>query len=494
MRDKGPLAAMVALCLLLALAACGRTDREPTPIPTLLPATAVTALVPDATSTPILPAPTAGMAPASTSQPPPASVATPTATSGRPATAVRPGTTSIPAPAPTSTASPPPSPAVSPAPTHTASPAPTLAPTALPGGDPAAVVVELQRVTGGLDTPVGIAAAGDGSGRLFIVEKPGRIRIVQDGAPVGSAFLDITGRVRSSGSEQGLLGLAFHPDYAENGFFFVNYTDAQGDTVLSRFTVGPDPVRADPAGEVVLLTVDQPAANHNGGHLAFGPDGYLYIGLGDGGGADDRYGNGQNPLALLGKMLRIDVDGAAPYAIPPGNPFVDDPGVRDEIWAFGLRNPWRFSFDRLTGDLYIADVGQNLYEEVNVRPAAGRGGENYGWPIMEATHCFPEDRPCRQDGLTLPVVEYDHGQGCSVTGGYVYRGRDFPLLAGIYLYADYCSGTVWGAARQADGTWRVAELARVDARISSFGEGGAGELFAVDMSRGELLRVTAAAR
>jgi glucose/arabinose dehydrogenase len=302
--------------------------------------------------------------------------------------------------------------------------------------------VGLQPVASGLERPVGIANAGDGSGRLFILEQVGRIRIVRDGELLSSPFLDISGRVGSSASEQGLLGLAFHPGYAENGLFFVNYTDQQGDTVVARFSVSADPNRADPASEAQILTLPQPAGNHNGGHLAFGPDGYLYVGTGDGGGAGDQYGNGQNGGTLLGAMLRLDVDGAQPYLIPAGNPFVDNPAVRDEIWALGLRNPWRYSFDRLTGDLYIADVGQNQYEEVNYQPADAPGGLNYGWPIMEGMHCFPADRDCARAGLTQPVVEYQHAQGCSVTGGYVYRGQEFPALTGIYLFGDFCSGRI----------------------------------------------------
>jgi glucose/arabinose dehydrogenase len=367
------------------------------------------------------------------------------------------------------------------------------------------VEVALQRVTGGLDTPVGIANAGDGSGRLFIVEKGGRIRVVQDGALASMPFLDIADRVGASHSEQGLLGLAFHPRYVENGFFFVNYTDGQGDTVVSRFSVQADRSQADqgpadsgpgnPASEVVLLTLDQPAGNHNGGHLAFGPDGYLYIGTGDGGGAGDQYGNGQNGQTLLGAMLRLDVDGDQAYTIPEDNPFAGEPGVRDEIWALGLRNPWRYSFDRLTGDLYIADVGQNMYEEVNFQPAGEPGGRNYGWPMMEGLHCFPADRPCERAGLTLPVREYDHTQGCSVTGGYVYRGQEFPLLAGVYLFGDYCSGRIWGLAPSGDGgDWRVARLAQVDVRLSAFGEDETGELYLVDMGRGELFKITAGSR
>lgn len=348
---------------------------------------------------------------------------------------------------------------------------------------------------------MGIANAGDGSGRLFTLEKVGRIRIVRNEALADIPFLDISDRVGSSASEQGLLGLAFHPNYEENGLFFVNYTDQQGDTVIARFSVSADPDRADPASETVILRLEQPARNHNGGHLAFGPDGYLYIGTGDGGAANDRFGNGQNGGTLLGAMLRLDVDGSEPYAVPADNPFVGDPDVRDEIWAIGLRNPWRYSFDRVTGDLYIADVGQNQYEEVSVlqaEPTAGGvsipSGQNFGWPIMEGAHCFPEDRACDQTGLTLPVVEYDHNQGCSVTGGYVYRGQEHPLLTGIYLFGDYCSGRIWGLAPTEDGAWHVAELAQADVRLSSFGEDEAGKLYLLDMERGVLYKPTASQR
>jgi glucose/arabinose dehydrogenase len=360
-----------------------------------------------------------------------------------------------------------------------------------PVADLSSLRVELQPVASGLETPVGLAHAGDGSGRLFVLEKAGRIRVVQDGVLLAAPWLDITDRVGSAASEQGLLGLAFHPRYAENGLFFVNYTDRQGDTVVARFSMaaGQDagglPV-ADPGSEMLVLKLDQPAGNHNGGHLAFGPDGYLYIGTGDGGGAGDQYNNGQNGATLLGAMLRLDVDGGEPYAIPADNPFTGDPDVRDEIWALGLRNPWRYSFDRLTGDLYIADVGQNVYEEVNLQPAARAGGQNYGWPTMEAGHCFPADRECDRDGLALPLLEYDHSQGCSITGGYVYRGAQFPDLWGAYLFGDYCSGRIWGVAAQPGGEPLVVELAQADIRLSSFGEDEGGELYILDMARGEL--------
>jgi glucose/arabinose dehydrogenase len=461
----------LTLSLAVAVAACGPIAGRPTPTGTHPPGTGAAQASPPPSTTPTAAA--ISTFPAPTTVPPTAPL------TARPASA-----TPSPPPAATSTPQPP-------APTPTS---PAATPTAPPRPDPAAARVELRRVLGGLDTPVGIAHAGDGSGWLFVVEKPGRIRIVAGSTLLAAPFLDIAGRVGSAGSEQGLLGLAFHPGYARNGLFFVNYTDLQGDTVVARFSVSADPARGDPANEAILLTVDQPAANHNGGHLAFGPDGYLYVGLGDGGGAGDRYGNGQNLGTLLGKMLRLDVDGGRPYALPPDNPFLTRPDARAEIWAFGLRNPWRYAFDRLTGDLYIADVGQDAYEEIDVQPARSQGGQNYGWPIMEGGHCYPENRACDRTGLALPVAEYDHSQGCSVTGGYVYRGKQFPSLSGVYLFADYCSGRIWGVARDGQGQWRMAELAQAGVRPSSFGEDEAGELYLVDMQGGELFQIAALPR
>jgi glucose/arabinose dehydrogenase len=341
-------------------------------------------------------------------------------------------------------------------------------------------------IADGFTSPVAIAHAGDGSDRLFVVEKPGVIRVVAGGDLLPDPFLDIRDRVEAGGSEQGLLGLAFHPSFSTNGWFFVNYTGRNGTTTVSRFQVEPGAIAGDPALEEIVLTQPQPAANHNGGHLAFGPDGYLYIGLGDGGAAGDQFGNGQNGATWLGAMLRIDVD-QLPYTVPPDNPFIGDDAVVDEIWAIGLRNPWRYSFDRLTGELYIADVGQGQYEEVNLQPATGRGGENYGWPIMEGAHCYPPGSSgCDQAGLTPPLVEYDHSQGCSVTGGYAYRGSDSPSAHGLYLFGDYCSGRIWGLVSLPGSEPRVAELTRVDFRLSSFGEDEGGELYLVAIDTGEL--------
>ena len=293
----------------------------------------------------------------------------------------------------------------------------------------------------GLSQPVDLTAPPGDTTRIFIVEKTGRVRIHRAGQVVPRPFLDVSSLV-SGGSEQGLLGLAFHPRFASNRKFYVNYTDRAGDTRIVEYAVGSDPdtASASIAGRLVL-SVDQPYSNHNGGQVAFGPDGYLYIGLGDGGSAGDPQGNGQNLGTLLGKMLRIDVDGAAPYTVTTGNPFVGRPGARGEIWSYGWRNPWRFCFDGSTGDMIVADVGQNLWEEIDHEPE-GVGGRNYGWRIMEGFHCYPQSASCDKTGLTLPVAEYDHETGCSVTGGYVYRGPSLPELHGSYFYGDYCTGIV----------------------------------------------------
>lgn len=330
-----------------------------------------------------------------------------------------------------------------------------------------------QQITSGLERPVDLQP--DGSGRLFIVEKAGRIRILQNGQLVDQPFLDITDRVGSSGNEQGLLGLAFHPQYAQNGRFFVNYTDTNGNTVIARYQVSSDPNRADSNSEVKLLGVDQPFPNHNGGGLAFGPDGYLYAGLGDGGSQGDPFGNAQNTKVLLGKILRLDVDSAEPYAVPSDNPF------GNEVWAYGLRNPWRFSFDKKTKDLYIGDVGQNTWEEIDYLPAGSPGGTNFGWSLREGAHDY---NGSASPDLTEPVAEYSHQEGgCSVTGGYVYRGSSMPEWNGIYLYGDYCTGIIWGLIRSNDG-WQKQQLFDVDFTITSFGQDKAGEIYAVSDSGG----------
>jgi glucose/arabinose dehydrogenase len=343
-------------------------------------------------------------------------------------------------------------------------------------------------VATGLNRPTGLEHAGDSSGRLFVIEQVGLLRIIKDGSLLSEPFLDIQQRVGSSGNEQGLLGLTFHPRYVENGYFYVNYTDTQGDTVIARFRVSANPDLADPATEQQLLKISQPYANHNGGVTAFGPDGYLYLGLGDGGSGGDPLGAGQNLDTLLGKILRLDVDTAEPYAIPADNPFSEGNG-RPEIWAYGLRNPWRFSFDRLTGDLYIADVGQNSFEEINFQPASSTGGENYGWNIMEGFSCFRSSE-CDRTGLTLPILDYPTrvDGNCSVTGGYVYRGDLLEEWQGVYLYGDYCSGRVWGLLQGEEGEWQNALLFETGQSISSFGQDEQGELYLVG-HRGSILRL-----
>ena len=374
-------------------------------------------------------------------------------------------------PAPADTQPPPPSPSPEPA-------TPQARPVVMP--DPAAYTWE--QVSSGLNAPVGLENAGDGSGRLFALEQAGVIRIIQNGTLVEVPFLDIRNRVGSRASEQGLLGLAFHPRYTENGFFFLNYTDGNGDTVIARFRVSSDdPNRADADSETRLLHIPQPFGNHNGGVTEFGPDGYLYLGLGDGGSGGDPQNNAQSLDTLLGKLLRIDVAGGETYAIPPDNPFAGG-GGRPEIWAYGLRNPWRFSFDHQTGDLYIADVGQSAWEEINFQPAASQGGENYGWNIMEGFECF-RSSDCNTTGLVMPVVTYPtRGDGnCSVTGGYVYRGS-LPEWQGVYIFGDYCSGRVWGLLQNEIGEWEHAVLFQNVARITSFGEDELGEIYIVDHS------------
>lgn len=330
-----------------------------------------------------------------------------------------------------------------------------------------------------------VTNAGDGSGDLYVVQQSGQIYRLDSGQSAPAVpWLDISGRV-SSGAERGLLGLAFHPQFATNGRFFVDYTDVTGNSVISEFQQASDGT-VDASHETAILTQPQPFANHNGGMLAFGPDGYLYIGFGDGGSEGDPQGYGQKITTFLGKILRIDVDSGSPYGIPPGNPFQpgNDQGAKPEIWDWGLRNPWRFSFDGKTGDLLIGDVGQNQTEEVDFEPA-GAGGRNYGWNIMEGDHCYNASG-CDQSGLILPVVTYSHeGGSCSVTGGYVYRGTRYPSLAGRYFYADYCSGDVWwfDADQTEAGSPVTAELlGKVPFRVTSFGEDESGELYIVDGS------------
>jgi glucose/arabinose dehydrogenase len=359
-------------------------------------------------------------------------------------------------------------------------PPPTDTPASVSAPALESLTVNLLPVASGFAKPVHLTHAGDDSERLFVVEQPGRILIVQAGQVNPVPFLDITDRVGSEASEQGLLSAAFHPRYADNGLFFVNYTNKQGDTVLARYQALANPNQADPSSAKILLTIAQPYANHNGGQLAFGPDGYLYMGTGDGGSANDPHGNGQNLGTLLGKILRLDVDNGDPYGVPESNPFVGQPDARPEIWSFGWRNPWRFSFDPAAGDMFIADVGQNQYEEVHFEPVDTPGGQNYGWRLMEGLHCFnpPDCNPATLP-VELPITEYSHQQGCSVTGGFVYRGSQFPALTGIYFYGDYCTGTVWGVRRNPAGQWEQAQLLQSGANISSFGQDEAGEVYLV---------------
>jgi glucose/arabinose dehydrogenase len=332
-------------------------------------------------------------------------------------------------------------------------------------------------VVSGLERPVDLQP--DGSGRLFIIEKVGRIRIFQNGQLLEQPFLDIDDRVGSFGNEQGLLGLAFHPQYAQNGRFFVNYTDTNGDDVIARFQVSSDPNVADPNSEVRLLTVPDPFPNHNGGVLAFGPDGYLYAGLGDGGAAGDPFGNAQKTDVLLGKILRLDVDSAEPYAVPADNPF------GNEVWAYGLRNPWRMSFDRATGDLYIGDVGQGAWEEIDFLPAGTGAGTNFGWDYREGAHDYEGGGPA---GMVDPIAEYSHPEGgCSITGGYVYRGA-MTEWNGVYLYGDYCTGFIWGLI-QVNGGWQEQQLFDVDFTITSFGQDETGEVYAIS-DNGNIYRLS----
>lgn len=353
------------------------------------------------------------------------------------------------------------------------------------------------------NSPVALTHAPDGSGRLFIVERAGRIRIWDGGAL--RTFLDLRSRVNTSdsgGDERGLLALAFSPEYATNGHFYVNYisgnSSPRGSTVISRFTVNP--ANADDGietSEEVILVIPQPEPNHNGGQINFGPDGYLYIGMGDGGGAGDLHGsvgNGQANDTFLGKMLRIDVEGlpdpGLPYAIPADNPFLLDTQVPNEIWAFGLRNPWRWSFDRKTGDMYIADVGQYEWEEVNFIPAASTGGENFQWRRVEGFNTFNSGTPLTKGTSTDPVFEYDHNAGSSITGGYVYRGSSFPRMEGIYYFGDYNSGRIWGLQRDPSGNWIDRQFLDTSLNISSFGEDEAGNLYVASLFTGDIYRLS----
>jgi len=331
--------------------------------------------------------------------------------------------------------------------------------------------ITLKSVAAGFSQPTYVTGAGDGSGRIFVVEQPGRIRIIKNGVVLPVPFLDITSLVQL-GSEQGLLSVAFSPGFATKGTFSIDYTSKAGNgrTVIARYHVSAtNPDVADPSSAETILTIDQPYPNHNGGQLQFGPDGLLYIGMGDGGSAGDPQHNGQNPNSLLASILRLDVEhGAGPH--------------QPQIWAKGLRNPWRFSFDAANGDLYIADVGQDTYEEVDYVPAGSPPGLNFGWNVMEGLYCYSPPN-CNPSGFVLPVAQYDHSQGCSITGGYVYRGKRYSALSGIYFYSDYCSGTLWGM-RRVNGAWSKAVLKETGFAVSSFGVDDDGNLYILDYHGG----------
>lgn len=341
----------------------------------------------------------------------------------------------------------------------------------------------LEPIADGFHQPLYLTHAADGSGRLFVVEQGGAIWIFQDAKTLFPPFLDLSAQVSRRSPEQGLLGLAFHPDYGRNGYFFVHYSDRNGDSVVRRFIVSSDPNQADPSSAVNVLKYPQPYRNHNGGQISFGPDGYLYVGLGDGGSAGDPQDNGQNLLTWFGAILRVDANHSPGFAVPPDNPFLSNEAAAPEIWVYGLRNPWRFSFDRMTGDLYIGDVGQNDWEEIDFQRSGSPGAENYGWGRMEGGHCY--QTVCEHEAYVAPIAEYHHSDGgCSVTGGYVYRGEKLKKLQGVYVYGDYCSGSIWALLQTAPGEWTNSPLIESGLKISSFGEDELGEIYVVDHGGG----------
>lgn len=335
-----------------------------------------------------------------------------------------------------------------------------------------------QEIASGFQKPLGMTSYFNENLLIYILEQRGVIRVIENGVLLPEPFLDIQNKITTRGSEQGLLGIALDPNYGENGIFYLNYSDRTGgDTVIARYIANEDRKSADPDSEEFILTYDQPYSNHNGGNLVFGPDGYLYIGLGDGGSGGDPEMRAQDPETLLGKMLRIAVQGQDVYAIPPDNMYQSGEGQM-EIWAIGLRNPWRYSFDRLTGDLWIADVGQGNWEEINFTPANSPSGLNYGWYYREGSHPFKGEPPNPSE-LIDPVYEYDHSMGCSVTGGYVYRGTELPEWYGVYVFGDFCSGKTWGILPAENGSWSTTELFDTGLNISSFGEDVFGELYLI---------------
>jgi len=355
--------------------------------------------------------------------------------------------------------------------------------------------IELEEFADDFTLPVSLQHAG--GDELYIVEKPGVIAVVNpDGSRESEDFLNIRSQVNSGGNEQGLLGLAFHPNYEENGYFYVNYTSGfqAGNTIVSRFQRSAmNPKVADPDSEEVLLTIEQPFTNHNGGEIAFGPDGYLYISTGDGGAGGDPRDFGQDRLSLLGKMLRIDVNCEDPYCIPEDNPFAFDDFTLDEIWALGLRNVWRFSFDIATGDLWMADVGQNAREEINLQLADSEGGENYGWRCYEGDAEF-NLTGCNEAEYTFPIYDYTHpGNGCSVTGGYVYRGSQYPIMDGAYIYGDFCSGRIWAFAQMSSGEYENFDVFTMDDGMSAFGQDRHGEMYVMAYGPGTIYKITSTA-
>jgi glucose/arabinose dehydrogenase len=361
-----------------------------------------------------------------------------------------------------------------------------------PPPPPGPITATLNAIATGFVNPLGIVQPNDGSGRFFVLEQRGMIRIIQNGAVVGTPFLDIQSIVEDGG-ELGLLGLAFHPQFAQNRRFYLNYTTTRLtgglQTVIAEYLASQtNPNQADTA-ERILLQINQPFDNHNGGQLAFGSDGFLYIALGDGGGGGDPANNGQRLDTLLGKILRIDVNGNnssnGQYGVPANNPFVSG-GGQPEIWAFGLRNPWRFSFDTVSGRLFCGDVGQNEFEEIDI---IVRGG-NYGWRVMEGAHCFSPSSGCNQSGLILPIAEYSHSEGEAVIGGFVYRGTAIPSLQGLYVFGDLSSGNIWTLRETSSGTWTRTLLLTTTRTISSFGQDQAGEIYVLDYVNGIVLRLS----
>lgn len=362
-------------------------------------------------------------------------------------------------------------------------------PTATPPVVATPTAVSLTKITDGLHLPVAVTHAGDE--RLFVAEQHGTIRIVQDGRLLPDPFLDVGPKLAIDGTERGLLGLAFHPAYGENGRFYIIYTNRNGNTVLSQYTVDPaDPNRADPGSERFVLLVKQPFGTHNGGPLLFGPDGMLYVGLGDGGAVGDPYDNAQDPRTLLGSVLRLNVDDL-PYTVPSDNPFVRHPHRRGEVWAYGLRNPWGIHFDHATGDLYLADAGQSNAEEINFQAANSPAGQNFGWPIREGFECYGAEM-CREAGFVPPIFAYDHSEGCAVVGGGVYRGRQYPALNGRYFFSDFCAGTIWNLTYRGDGTWQRTAVYETNTQVSAFGTDAHGELLVLTYRPGALWQIRAA--